>query len=281
MMPMLRQALLLALLLFLSSCEDNSDVSWAMVQEAGTLKIGVMGTYAPMSFYDPVQDRESGFDVELAREACRRLGIQPVFHRIFWLEKFIALEERRIDCIWSSMSITPDRADQVLFSEPYLYNRQVVVVLDSSAIQELNDLKGHALVVLSGSSAIDVIKKTPQLGSSVSLETQTQTVLALMRLLDGEASALVADEVLVGKYVELSEGSSQPLRVLPAHLGAEGLGVAFRKGEWALRNRVQRVLNQMENDGTTAELRKHWLNSKGLAKHGLDEITNEEKQNEN
>lgn len=254
--------LLTVFLAFWTGCEDDSDMSWAMVQEAGTLKIGVMGSYAPMSFYDPVQDRESGFDVELARAACQRLGIRPVFQRTFWLEKFIALEDGRIDCIWSSMSITPDRADQVLFSEPYLYNRQVVVVLDSSAIRELADLRGHTIVVLSGSSAVDAIKKNRQLSSVVKLETQTQTVLALMRLLDGEASALVVDDVLAGKYVELSEGSAQPLRVLPVHLGVEGLGVAFRKGEWALRNRVQRVLNQMENDGTTAELRKRWLHRK-------------------
>jgi len=242
-----------------TGCENASDMSWAMVQEAGALKIGVMGTYAPMSFYDPVQDRESGFDVELARAACQRLGIQPQFHRIFWLEKFIALEEGRIDCIWSSMTITPDRADQVLFSEPYLYNKQVVVVLDTSAIHKLEDLQGHTLVVLSGSNAIDGIRKHPQLGSTVKLETQNQAILALMRLLDGEASALVADEVLVGRFVEMSARSAQPLRVLPMHLGTEGLGVAFRKGEWALRNRVQRVLNQMENDGTTAELRKRWF----------------------
>ncbi len=261
--------LLIAVLAWWRSMNRGADTSWIAAKESGKLHIGILGNIPPMNFYDPVQDQESGFDVALAREVCRRLGLVPEFHRIFWMEKFMALEEREVDCIWSAMSVTPEREERVLFSAPYMRQRQLIMVKASSPVHSLSDLKGLHVVGVAGSSVFEFLPSLPHWPKDVKLSSPPQTALALMYLLSGEADAMIVDEVLAGRYIRQGVGSTSPLRVLPEALATEALAIAFRKEDQALRDEVQRELNQMYNDGSYARLKGQWLHSEELARQGI------------
>ncbi len=264
--------LLIAVLAWWRSMNRGADTSWIAAKESGKLHIGILGNIPPMNFYDPVQDQESGFDVALAREVCRRLGLVPEFHRIFWMEKFMALEERQVDCIWSAMSVTPEREERVLFSAPYMRQRQLVMVKASSPVRSLSDLRGLHVVGIAGSSIFELLPSLPHWPQDVKLSHSPQTALALMFLLSGEADAMIIDEVLAGRYMRQSAGSSAPLRVLPEALGTESLAVAFRKEDQALRDEVQRELNQMHNDGSYARLKSQRLSTEELERQGIPSL---------
>ena len=102
-----------------------------------------------MDYFEPYSYQVSngeykGIDVELAKEAFRRLGYRPKFENIVWEDKDELLADGTVDCLWSSYSMN-GREDKYQWAGPYLYSRQMVVVKNESEIQTLSDLKGRGL----------------------------------------------------------------------------------------------------------------------------------------
>lgn len=254
---MLYMSILISLLMF--ACSFDDDLSWTVVDQRGVLRIGITGNYYPMNFYDPEHDQESGLNVEIAREACRRLGVKPAFQRIFWPEKFQELASGRIDCIWSGMTITPERKDLVLFTEPYMENRQVILVQDSSRFRHIADLAGKRISILAGSSVQRQVQTHPALGDSTEINPQINHYLALLLLFDGKVDAIAIDEAIAASMMGYTNGKTKRLRMLDEDFGSEQFGVAFRKADRSLRNRLQGVLADMRKDGTLGKIEKKWL----------------------
>ena len=85
-------------------------------------------------------------DVSLAREACRRIGYEPVFRLIDWDQKDEFLQNGEVDCLWGCFSMN-NREEIYLWAGPYACSRQVVAVRQDSDIQSLGDLAGHRVAV--------------------------------------------------------------------------------------------------------------------------------------
>lgn len=97
----------------------------AAIKEKGELVIGIT-LFAPMNYYN---DKEEliGFETEFATAVCEKLGVAPKFTEINWDTKEIELNAKSIDCIWNGMTITPERAENMSISVPYMANKQVMV----------------------------------------------------------------------------------------------------------------------------------------------------------
>lgn len=110
-----------------------TDSSWTDVVESGKIVIGYT-IFAPIAI-----DESTGFDIELAQATVEYLNatystnIEVEFQEIDWNSKEVLLENGTIDLIWNGMTITADRAAQMCISVPYLYNKQVAVVMKASA----------------------------------------------------------------------------------------------------------------------------------------------------
>ena len=91
----------------------------------------------------------AGIDVEIATEACRRMGYEPEFQKIAWQFKDILLEQGTVDCLWGCFSMT-GREDRYQWAGPYMYSRQVMVVRSDSGIYRLSDLNGKRIAVQNG-----------------------------------------------------------------------------------------------------------------------------------
>ena len=200
-----------------------------------------------------------GFDIDLAKEVTDRLGVELVLQPISWDSKELELSGKNIDCIWSGLTMTPERIEQMTFSIPYLANEQILVVRSDSGIASEADLSGKVLGTQAGSSSVDVLNANPDLMAAIGEpQLYDDFVTALMDLKLGGIDVLLIDSV-VGNYYIAQQDDPTQFTVLPEVLEAEEYGIAFRKGEQTLADAVSQQLIDMFKDGTLDTIRAKWF----------------------
>ncbi|MBL8395517.1 MAG: amino acid ABC transporter substrate-binding protein [Candidatus Accumulibacter sp.] len=217
--------------------------------------VGLDDNFPPMGFRDQ-QNKLVGFDIDLAREAARRLGAQVEFKPIDWNAKEAELNGKRVDALWNGLTITEKRKENIAFTTPYLENRQIVVVIARSTVRSKADLAGKVVGLQEGSSAIDAVEKDDVAKSIKELKKYGDNVTALMDLSTGRLDALVVDEV-VGRYY-LAKKPGEYL-VLEDNFGSEEYGVGVRKDDAELLARLQKTMDEMKKDGSAARISNEWF----------------------
>lgn len=251
-------ALLLAALLMLSCAALAEDDGLAKVMEKGTFVMGFDEAYPPMGFVN--EDGEHvGFDIDLAREVCKRLGVELVLQPISWDAKELELSGGNIDCIWSGLSITEERKEQMLLSMPYLANEQIMVVMADSGITCQAETAGKVLGTQAGSASVDVLDANPEFKDSLAeVVLSDDFVAALMDLRLGGIDVLLIDSVVGNYYISQQEDPSAFV-VLPEVLEAEEYAIAMRKGEQTLADAINQQLIVIAEDGTLDTIRANWF----------------------
>jgi len=241
-----------------SSTENagSKDESWEKVKKSGQLIMGLDDGFPPMGFRDE-NNNIVGFDIDVAEEVCNRLGIKLVLQTINWLTKENELNTGKIDCIWNGFTITDERKEQVLFTKPYMYNRQVLVVKSDSTLSRLSDFKGKKLALQAGSSAADALNASPDFKSKLKEVAEFENNLtALMDLEKGGVDVVLMDEVVANYNITAKKAD---VKVLDEALATEEYGIGFRKNDNALMNKVQETLDAMAKDGTLAKISEKWF----------------------
>ena len=249
-------AFLLACSLILGGCGGKKEK--AADSELPVIVIG-MDYFEPYS-YQASDGKYKGIDVELAKEAFRRLGYQPKFEKIVWEDKDELLTDGTIDCLWSSYSMN-GREDKYQWAGPYLYSRQMVVVKNESEIQTIQDLKGKRIAVQATTKAEDLFlhnikADVPQMEQVNCFSTTNELYAALRK---NYVDAVAGHEAMLGSLVQSGEGA---YRMLKESLYKSELGVAFKKGmhEEAAAE-LTKTLKKMQDEGITEEI---------VTKYGLD-----------
>lgn len=251
---------LAAVLLLLAGCGDShaqksgtADGSLQKILDAQQLVIGLDGGFPPMGFMDD-SGEIVGFDVDVAREVCSRLGIELVTRRIDWAEKENLLNSGEIDCIWSAMSVTPARAEAMNLSDPYMQNEVIFLVPRSSDVRLPSDLKGKTVGVQSASTPLEALEAS-DIYEDVTVVLNDNLVLIEM-LRNNELDAVLTDSVLA--YYSFNSGDA-PFYVLSDSLSEEGYAIGFRKDDQALRDKIQEIINEMGVDGTLGDICRKWF----------------------
>jgi len=223
---------------------------------APAIVVGLDDNFPPMGFKDE-KNELVGFDIDLAKEAGKRLGVTVKFKPIDWSAKEAELNGKRVDVLWNGLTITEERKANILFTTPYLENRQIIVVIDKSPLKTKTDLKGKVVGVQDGSSAIDAVQKDAATAKSIKeLKKFGDNVTALMDLSTGRLDALVVDEV-VGRYYTAKKPGEY--RVLEENFGTEDYGVGTRKDDTDLMAKLQKAMDDMKQDGTAAAISTKWF----------------------
>ena len=218
--------------------------------------IGLDDSFPPMGFRDD-KAQLVGFDIDLAREAAKRLGAEVEFKPIDWNAKEAELTGKRVDALWNGLTITEERKQNIAFTAPYMENHQIIVVAASSAIKTKADLAGKTVGAQEGSSAVDAVKKEEAVFKSFKdFKTFGDNVTALMDLSTGRLDAVVVDEV-VGRYYVAKK--PQDYVVLEAHFGTEDYGVGVRKDDTELQGKLDKALADMKADGAAAKIAEQWF----------------------
>ncbi len=253
----------LALLFAAAGCSRGArtdapagDGSLRKVLDAGRLVIGLDENYPPMGFTDDAGEIV-GFDIDVAQEVCDRLGVELVKRPIDWNAKEDELNGGRIDCIWNGMSATPERAESMALSEPYMKNELIFVVPENNDAQTPGDLSGMTVGVQSGSTTQEVLEAS-DLYPSIRVVLFDDCLTLLQQLREGGVDAAFVDSI-VAYYFILS--SDERYFVLDNSLSEEECAIGFRKGDRELRDGIQKILSEMKADGTLGKISTKWFGS--------------------
>ena len=250
--------LLIAALTFACCIALAEDDGLDKVLAKGTLVMGFDEEYPPMGFVSE-DGTHVGFDIDLAREVCSRLGVELVLQPVVWDSKELELNNGNIDCIWSGMTITPERAEQMLFTMPYLKNEQIMVVMTDSGIASVEETAGKVLGTQAGSSSVDVLDANPEIKDALAeVSLYEDFVTALMDLRLGGIDVLLIDSV-VGNYYISQQDDPGAFTVLPGVLEAEEYGIGVRLGESTLADAINAQLIAICEDGTLDTIRANWF----------------------
>lgn len=239
--------------------KDNQDDSFTKILNKGQMVIGLDETFAPMGFRDK-NGQIVGFDVDLAKEVAKRLKIKAVFQPCVWDSIFMELKNRNIDAIWNGVTINSERKKNALFSKPYMTNRVIILVNENSPITKLADLTNKKIAAQAGSPAVDYIKdyKGKDFDPSALKEIiqYPDNPTALFDLAQSGVDAVVIDEIFADYYIKMR---ALKFKKLANFFAIEQDGVAFRKDDITLRNKVQEALDSMIKDGTAAQISQKWF----------------------
>jgi len=275
-------SLLLVLILILSvfavGCGGNAaeeepaadaDTSLEDLQAKGTMIVGIDDQFPPMGFVG--DDGEiTGFDVELSKLVAEKLGVEAVIQPIDWSAKEMELNGGNIDVIWNGYTITAERIEKVEFSKPYLNNEQVLVVANDSAYQTKADLDGKVVGAQVESAGLDALKADPELSATVSdIPEYDDYLMALLDLDTSRLDAVAIDKILIGYTMSQESGK---YRVLDESLSDEYYGIGCAKGAVALREAIDKALDELYEDGSIEELSTKWF-GENIVIRDVDQLT--------
>ena len=255
--------LLLMTMIFTGCGGDSSKVDSEKV-----LVIGLDDEYKPMGFRDK-SGEIVGFDIDLATEAAKRMGVKFEFKPIDWNDKERELTSGKIDIIWNGLDIAPERKGYILYSKPYMDNRQIILVKkgNTQGITSENDLAGKKIGTQAGStSETYIVHNTAFKDSLAEFRTYGNYKTALKDLENGVVDALVCDEIL-SRY-EVSQNSDK-FEIIDVTIGTPcEIGIGFRKGEIELRDDVQKIFDEMIADGTAKKISEKWFHADLIKRSG-------------
>lgn len=251
-------ALAAASAVVLAGCgSDNNSSSQAAQKLPDKIVIGLDDNFPPMGFRDE-SGNLVGFDIDLAQEASKRLGIPVEFKPIDWDSKEAALKSKQVDLLWNGLTITDERAKQIAFSKPYMHNQQLLVVRADSPIANREGLAGKILGTQEGSSSIEALEKNADFQKSLAeVNKYGDFVNAFMDLEIGRIDGVLVDSVVGRYYMTKKPGQ---FKVIDDKMGDEQFGVGLRKEDTLLQDKLNDVLKQMSEDGTMTKLSQKWFN---------------------
>jgi polar amino acid transport system substrate-binding protein len=236
--------------------ETGGDQSLRKVMDAKKLVLGLDDSFPPMGFRNE-NGEIVGYDIDLAKEVAKRMGVELVPQPIDWNAKEQELNTGEIDCIWNGFTITEERKKAVLYTPPYLRNAQVIVVKQDSPVQNLAGMAGLTAGTQAGSSSLDALDNAPDFKAGLKQVVEYKDFLtALMDLDVGGIDAVVIDLVVANDNINRS---GKPFRILSETLEEEAFGIGFRKNDKALMEKVWAALLEMAADGTIAKIATKWL----------------------
>lgn len=240
--------------------QTAEDTSLTDVQEKGYFTLGLDADFAPMGFTQ--EDGEIvGFDIDLAKAVAEKMGVEVEVKPIDWNAKSMELSTGKIDVIWNGFSITDERRQEVLFSNPYLSTKQSIVVKADSDIKTKADLAGKKVALQDGSTSEDALKADTATYESVgedNISRFAENSQVLMEVDSGRADAAIIDEVFVRYYLQ-KENMLDKFVVLEEGFDEEDYGVGGRQGDYALMEAINKALDECKAEGITSEISVKWF----------------------
>ncbi|MGI5958756.1 MAG: transporter substrate-binding domain-containing protein [Massiliimalia sp.] len=167
-----------------------------------TIILGCDTNFAPMGFTEG-GDEVKGFDIDLAKLIIEeKMGKKLVVQPITWANKEAELNAGKVDVLWNGLTITPERQEQMAFTDAYMQNKQVIVVPKDSDIKSAEDLNGKRIAMQKQSTAVDAYND-----SGIKAETTelADNVACLTELKQGRQDAVIMDSVVADYYLSLTK----------------------------------------------------------------------------
>ena len=218
--------------------------------------VGLDDSFPPMGFRDE-NNQIVGFDIDLAKEAAKRAGMEIEFKPIDWAAKEAELKGKKVDALWNGLTITEERKKNILFSDPYMQDKELIVVrADNNSINGKADLAGKTVGVQTASAGETALKNDADSKNIKEVKTYDDYVAAFNDLALGRIDAVVADGV-VARYTLTKKPE---LRIVEGtDYGADIFAIGFRTDDKALADKFNQILIEMKKDGTADKIAEKWF----------------------
>ena len=222
------------------------------IKAEGVMKIGTEGTYAPFTFHDK-DGKLTGFDVEIAEEVAKRLGVKAEFIETKWDGMFAGLDAKRFDAVANQVTIRPDRIEKYDFSDSYIVSKAVLIVgAENNEIKSFTDLKGKKSGQSLTSNLADIAKLNGADLVQVDGFNQALDLLNSKRI-----DATINDSLSYLDYK--TQRPDAPIKVAAELDTKDESGILFNKGNQELVDAVNKSLADMKADGTYLKISQKWF----------------------
>ncbi|MCL6571427.1 MAG: ABC transporter substrate-binding protein [Bacillus sp. (in: Bacteria)] len=219
------------------------------IKERGTLTMAMGGKYPPFNFINDKNELD-GFDVDIAKEIAKRMGVKAEPVTTEWDAIITGLLTSKYDIVLGSLSITPEREEKVDFVQYYTSGGAIIVPKDSKikSKEELN----KALVGVGLGTTFE--KKAIELGAEV--KTYSASVDAFTDMSNGRLKAVISDKLLSANAIKTK---GYPFKIVGEELFVDICGIAIRKDNTELRDEIAKLIEEMREDGTYTEISEKWF----------------------
>ncbi|WP_017901600.1 ABC transporter substrate-binding protein [Pseudomonas asplenii] len=215
---------------------------------AETLKMGIEAAYPPFNNKD-ASGQVVGFDKDIGDALCAKMKVECTVVTSDWDGIIPALQTKKFDFLISSMSITEERKQAVNFTDPYYSNKLQFIAArkDTEFKTDKASLKGKIIgaqrSTLAGSWLED------HLGSDVTIKLYDTQENAYLDLQAGRLDAILADKYVNYEWLKSDAGKAYEFKGDPVE-ESDKIGIAVRKKDDALRERLNAALKEIIADGT-------------------------------
>ena len=223
---------------------------------AEELRIGSQTVYPPFEFLNSETGEYVGFDMDLIRAIAERANFKYKIYSMGLDGLIPALMSGSIDLAVSALTITEARAQRVDFTKSYYKSGLSIMTHkdDRDVIKGTKELEGKTLCVEIGSSGAIFSSKIP----GVKLRTFNSAAEAFLEINQKGCYAMINDRP-VNEYFLKTKGSKMNLAHIPVLFAAEDYGFALKKGNVALRERLEKALDELRADGTYDRIYEKWF----------------------
>lgn len=222
------------------------------IKSAGALRVGTEGTYPPFTYHDE-SNALVGFDVEIAQEIAKRLGVTAEFVEGPWDGLIAGIDANRYDVVINQVGITDARKEKYDFSEPYIASKAVLIVKgDNTDITSFESLKGKKSAQTLTSNFGKLAEESG--AELVGTEGFDQSVALVLQ---GRADATINDSLSFFDFKKKQPDAN--LKIAAEQANADYSGVLLAKGKPDLLAAINTALEEIKADGTYATISEKYF----------------------
>ncbi|NIF22864.1 arginine ABC transporter substrate-binding protein [Candidatus Pantoea multigeneris] len=224
-------------------------------QAAETIRFASSATYPPFESLNS-ENQIAGYDIDLAKALCKQMQTECTFTNNAFDSLIPSLKFRRYDAVISGMDITAERSKQVDFTTPY-YANSAIVIAHKGQFSSLDQLKGKRIGVENGTTHQKYLQEKFPGVVSVPYDSYQNAILDLK---NGRLDGVLGDTAVVNLWLKANPDlSGVGQHITDTSYFGTGLGIAVRKGNEALRDKLNAALVAIKADGTLAKINQQWF----------------------
>ncbi|WP_083510118.1 transporter substrate-binding domain-containing protein [Bacillus halotolerans] len=261
----------MAFFLILAACSgkneaDSKDTGWEQIKEKGKIVVATSGTLYPTSYHDTDsgKDQLTGYEVEVVREAAKRLGLKVEFKEMGIDGMLTAVNSGQVDAAANDIDVTKDREKKFTFSSPYKYSYGTAIVRkdDLSGIKTLKDLKGKKAAGAATTVYMNVARKY---GAQEVIYDNATNEQYLKDVANGRTDVILNDYYLqtlaLAAFPDLNITIHPDIKYMPNEQA-----LVMKKSNTELQKQMNETLKKMSKDGTLTKLSKQFFNKADVSK---------------
>jgi polar amino acid transport system substrate-binding protein len=218
-------------------------------EEVKSIHFAVAAEYPPFEYND--HGELKGFDIDLARLIANKLGKEPYFETMQFSSILPAISTGQVDAAISTITITEQRKKNFDFTQPYYFESLAAVFPETKPIKDVKELANKKIAVQLGSTMEIWLKKQVPEANILVMDNNNQTIAALKA---GHVDLVLLDGVQGKVFSQKNPGLSFAIIAQ----SKDGYGLALKKHS-ALTEKLNKTLQELEQNGELAQLKKKWL----------------------